>query len=49
MIMLDVIQGHTTLVIEIVWSGLDGMDSCHREDDCDTSGKCHLRVYFPIC
>ena len=33
MLMLDVIQGHTTLVIKIVWSGLDGMDNCHREEE----------------
>ena len=32
-LMSDSILGHTTLVIEIVWSGLDGMDSCHREDE----------------
>ena len=33
MLMLDFILGHTTLVIEIFWSGLDGIDSCHREDE----------------
>ena len=32
MLMLDAILGHTTLVIEIVWSRLDGMDSCYREN-----------------
>ena len=31
--MSDAILGHTTLVIEIVWSRLDGMNNCHLEDE----------------
>ena len=30
MFMSDAILGYTTLVIEIVGCGLDGMDNCHK-------------------
>ena len=33
MLMSDAILGYTTLVIEIVLSGLVGMDNCHRDNE----------------